>query len=219
MDFLQGVYLNLDAFLIYFFRMVEQPILGYLVGIGVLSLLCVIVGEFTLSVAFRFNKAGIDQDSREMTRMQNLSIRALLAKDKRSYKLFNREANEAFGKVFFKQIALAAASLWPIPFALGWMQTRFVNVEFLLPCRLPVVGETVGYTFTFIPMYILAHILFGKVKHKLPYFRTVETMLASYKEDSHKMITLSDLTEASNDNSVSDPKGYGLGRMPKHEKI
>ena len=211
MNFLQAVYLNIDAFLIYFYRIVDQPLVGYFIGTAVLSLLCVIVGEFTLSVVFRFNKAGIDEDSREMTRMQNLSIRALLAKDKRSYKAFNREANEAFGKVFFKQIALAAAGLWPIPFALGWMQTRFLDVEFLLPCRLPLVGETVGYPFTFIPMYILVHILFGKVKHRLPYFRTMEKMLASYKEDSHKMITLSDLTEASNDKNISGPKGYGLG--------
>jgi hypothetical protein len=211
MNFLQTFYLNIDAFLIYFYRIVEQPLLDYFIGTGILSLLCVIIGEFTLSVAFRFNKAFIDQDSREMTRMQNLSLRALLAKDKQSYKAFNREANEAFGKVFFKQIALAAASLWPIPFALGWMQTRFMNIEFLLPCRLPVVGETVGYSFTFIPMYILAHILFGKIKHKLPYFKTTEKMLASYKEDSDKMMTLSDLTEASNDNNVSDQKGYGLG--------
>lgn len=211
MNFLQTCYLNIDAFLIYFYRIVEQPLLGYFIGTGILSLLCVIIGEFTLSVAFRFNKKGIDQDSREMTRMQNLSLRALLARDKRSYKAFNREANEAFGKVFFKQIALAAASLWPIPFALGWMQTRFMNIEFLLPCRLPAVGETVGYSFTFIPMYILAHILFGKIKHKLPYFKTMEKMLASCKENSDKMITLSDLTEASNDNNVSDRKGYGLG--------
>ena len=210
MNFLQTCYFNIDAFLIYFYRIVEQPLLGFFIGTGILSLLCVIIGEFTLSVAFRFNIKGIDQDSREMTRMQNLSLRALLAKDKQSYKAFNREANEAFGKVFFKQIALAAASLWPIPFALGWMQTRFMNIEFLLPCRLPVVGATVGYSFTFIPMYILVHILFGKIKHKLPYFKTMEKMLASCKEDSDKMMTLSDLTEDTN-NNVSDPKGYGLG--------
>jgi hypothetical protein len=211
MNFLRICYLNIDAFLIYFYRIVEQPLLGYFIGTGILSLLCVLVGEFTISTAFRFNKAYIDQDNRQMVQMQNLSVRALLAKDKQSYKAFNREANEAFGKVFFKQIALAAASLWPIPFALGWMQTRFMNIEFLLPCRLPVVGETVGFSFTFIPMYILAHILFGKIKHKLPYFKTMEKMLASYKENSDKMVTLSDLTEASNDNNVSDQKGYGLG--------
>lgn len=211
MYFLQTVYLNIDAFLIYFYRIVNQPLLGYFIGTGILSLLCVIIGEFTLSVAFRFNKTYIDQDSREMVMMQNLSIRALLAKDKKSYKAFNREANEAFGKVFFKQIALAAATLWPIPFALGWMQTRFLDIEFLLPCRLPVLGESVGYSFTFIPIYILARILFGKVKPKLPYFKNMEKMLDSYKEDSDKMMTLSDLTEASNDKNVSNHKRYGLG--------
>jgi hypothetical protein len=211
MIFFRRCYLSIDAFLIYFYRIVDQPLLGYFIGTGILCLLCVIIGEFTLSVAFRFNKKGIDQDSREMTKMQNLSLRALLAKDKRSYKAFNREANDAFGKFFFKQIALAAASLWPIPFALGWMQTRFMNIEFLLPCRFPVIGKTVGYSFTFIPMYILVYILFGKIKHKLPYFKTMEKMLASCKEDSDKMMTLSDLTEASNNTNVPDQKGYGLG--------
>jgi hypothetical protein len=211
MSFFQILYLKIDAFLIYFYRVVEQPLLGYFIGTGILALLCVIIGEFTLSVAFRFNKKSIDQDSWEMTRMQNLSLRALLAKDKPSYKVFNKEANEAFGKVFFKQIALSAASLWPIPFALGWMQTRFMNIEFLLPCRLPLIGKTVGYSFTFIPMYILAHILFGKIKHKLPYFKTTKKMLDENKEDIDEMMTLSDLTEASNEKNVSDPKGYGLG--------
>ncbi|MBL7179632.1 MAG: hypothetical protein ABIK98_01790 [Pseudomonadota bacterium] len=202
--------MNIDGFLIYFYRIVEEPIIGYFIGTGVLSLLCVIIGEFTISVAFRFNKAYIDQDSREMVRMQNLSVRALLAKDKKSYKAFNREANEAFGKVFFKQIALASASLWPIPFALGWMQTRFFDIEFLLPCRFPVVGETTGYAFTFIPMYILVRLLFGKIKPKLPYFKTTEKMLASYDGDSDKMTTLADLTDASQNSKESGTGGPGF---------
>lgn len=204
MNVFQTLYLNVDAFLIYFYRIVEHPLLGYFIGTGILSLLCVIIGEFTLSVAFRFNKADIDQDSQQMTRMQNLSLRALLARDKRSYKAFNKEANEAFGKVFFKQIALTAASLWPIPFALGWMQTRFADIEFLMPCRLPIVGETVGYSFTFIPMYILAHILFRAIKPKLPYFKNIEKMLASYDEGADKMMTLADLTEVPEENRVPD---------------
>ncbi|MBU0986691.1 MAG: hypothetical protein KKH68_05495, partial [Proteobacteria bacterium] len=128
MNFLQTVYLDIDAFLICFYRIVAEPVLGYFIGTWVLAWLCVLIGEFSISVAFRVNKAYIDQDNREMIKMQNLSVRALLAKDKQSYKVLNREANEAFGKVFFKQIALSAASLWPIPFALGWMQTRFADI-------------------------------------------------------------------------------------------
>ncbi|MDO9565998.1 MAG: hypothetical protein Q7J15_04590 [Candidatus Desulfaltia sp.] len=192
MNFFQTIYLNIDTFLIFFFRITTNPVIGYFIGILVLSVICVIIGEFTISLAFRFNKKYIDHDNRKMVRMQNLSVQALMAKDKMSYKACNKEANEAFGKVFFKQIALAASSLWPIPFALGWMQTRFLDVEFLLPCRLPALGESAGYSFTFIPMYILARILFGKIKHKLPYFKKMQKMLDKYK-DSEKIMSFSDL--------------------------
>lgn len=192
MNFYKTVYADIDAFLIFFYRITENPVIGYFIGIFVLSVICVIVGEFTISLAFRFNKKYIDHDNRKMVKMQNLSVRALMAKDKMSYKACNKEANEAFGKVFFKQIALAASSLWPIPFALGWMQTRFLDVEFLLPCRLPALGESVGYSFTFIPMYILVRILFGKIKHKLPYFKKMQKMLDEYK-DSEKIMSFSDL--------------------------
>ena len=201
MNVLQAIYLNVDAFLIYFYRITAHPLLGYFIGTGFLSLLCVIIGEFTMSLAFKFNKIYIDHDNGKMVKMQNLSVRALRAKDKKNYKIFNREANEAFGKVFFKQIALAASCLWPIPFALGWMQTRFLAVEFLLPCRLPVVGDSVGYSFTFIPMYILTRILFGNIKHKLPYFRNIEKMLASYKEDSEKLMDFAGPIEPKNGKS------------------
>ncbi|MFV9644845.1 MAG: hypothetical protein ACNYWU_03380 [Desulfobacterales bacterium] len=190
MHFLQTVYFNIDAFLIFFYRVTENSVTGYFIGTWVLSLLCVIIGEFTISLAFRFNKEYIDHDNRKMVKMQNLSVQALMAKDKMSYKACNKEANEAFGKVFFKQIALAASSLWPIPFALGWMQTRFLDVEFLLPCRLPALGESVGYAFTFIPMYILARILFGNIKHKLPYFKKTQKILAEYNEGHRKTMNI-----------------------------
>jgi hypothetical protein len=190
MNFFQTVYFNIDAFLIFFYRITENSVAGYFIGTWVLSLLCVIIGEFTISLVFRFNKEYIDHDNQKMVKMQTLSVQALMAKDKMSYKACNKEANEAFGKVFFKQIALAASSLWPIPFALGWMQTRFLDVEFLLPCRLPALGESVGYSFTFIPMYILARILFGKIKHKLPYFNKMQKILAEYNEGPPKTMNI-----------------------------
>lgn len=206
MNLLNAVYLNIDAFLIFFYRVVEAPLLGYFIGTGVLALLCVVIGELTVAAAFRFNRAYIEHDSRTMVRMQNLSVRALLANDKQSYTAFNREANEAFGKLFFKQIALAAASLWPIPFALGWMQSRFLNVEFLLPVGLPVVGETVGYCFTFVPIYVLARILFGNLRDRLPYFKTINKTAASDGQAPDRLVTLADLTKASSDEKAAGSK-------------
>ena len=79
-------------------------------------------------------------------------------------------ANEAFSKSFFMQIALSATFLWPIFFILGWMQYRFLELEF----PLPFVGFSLGYIGVFILLYIPAYILFKQVKRRLPYFRRLK---------------------------------------------
>ena len=187
------LYIHIDRFLIGFYRISDIPILGYLLGTAVLSLICVVLGQFTLSLAYRANRMNLKSNNNNMVRMHNLSIYALLAKNKKAYKSCNKEANDAFGKYFFAQIALGISSLWPIPFALAWMQTRFDGVEFLLPFNVPGIGLTVGYTFTFIPIYVLVYILFGKIKHRLPYFKREHEFLKADVNDSEKMLSISDL--------------------------
>jgi hypothetical protein len=136
MDSLTTVYLFVDRFLIFFFRLTGITILDYDVGCAVLALISVILGQLTIAVAFLWNQRFLDYDNQQVVRMHNLSIKALVCKDKSAFQKINREANDAFGKLFFSQIALAASSLWPIALAAGWMQTRFLNVEFALPVRL-----------------------------------------------------------------------------------
>ena len=100
---------------------------------------------------------------------------AYRAGDKRSYDALNKAATDAWGKHFFTMVAYSAGILWPIPMALGWMQTRFADVQFSLAFPLSVVfGKTVGYTFTFIPLYILCRILFKYLRPHLPYFKDVQ---------------------------------------------
>ena len=99
-----------------------------------------------------------------------------------------------FGKVFFSQVALSISSLWPIAFAAGWLQTRFQDVSFPLPVSLPVIGDHVGFMFTFLPIFILVYILFGQIKGRLPFFRTVVKRLEQYDEEGpEKMIRISEL--------------------------
>ncbi len=184
----------LDTAFIFFFRLPDIPILGFYLGCVVLSLACVVVGQITIAVAFFWNQKFIDRDNHEMVRMHNLSVKALLAKDKKAYKSCNKVANEAFGKVFFSQIALSISSLWPIAFAAGWLQTRFQAVHFPLPVSLPVIGDHVGFMFTFLPIYILVYILFGQIKGRLPFFRTVVKRLEHYDEESgEKMMLISEI--------------------------
>jgi hypothetical protein len=189
----ETLYTQLDAFLIYFFRLADNPMLGYLSGIAVLALGCVIVGELSMGVAYRWNHVFLARDSRSLVRLQNGSLRALQARDKEGYQALNRAANDAFGKLFFTQVALAAASLWPLPFAMHWLQTRFGEVFFTLPVTLPKVGDSVGYAFTFIPMYILVRILFGKVKGRLPFFRGIRAIQAREQQTGERMLSFSDV--------------------------
>jgi hypothetical protein len=190
----EAIFLKIDSMLIAIFRLSDIAILGYYLGSAILSFLCVILGQATIAVAFLWNRRFIEEDNRSMVAMHNSSLKALAVKDKSSYKKCNKAANDAFGKVFFSQIALAASSLWPLPFAVGWMQSRFFGVSFPLPFALPYIGSDVGYLFTFLPMYILVFILFGNIKRKLPFFSKVAAVLDGCgKDDQEKMIRITDL--------------------------
>jgi len=187
------VHIYLDSFFIYFYRLNSEPILGYYIGTFTLCLICVILGEITASLVFKFNQSYIEQDNRTMIKMHNLSLYALKAKDKTSFKACNEEANEAFGKVFFTQITLALSSLWPVPFAIAWMETRFGEVPFALPFRIFLIGDSVGYLFTFIPIYILTRLLFGRAQHWFPFFKKNKKLFDSSAEESEKLLSFADV--------------------------
>ncbi|MFH1242964.1 MAG: hypothetical protein V1689_11460 [Pseudomonadota bacterium] len=183
----------IDPFVIAFYRLTGIPILDFYLGTFILSLMATVIGEFTISLYFLFNRKDIERTSDEVIRMQNLSILALKCGDKASYKACNKNANDAFGRAFFKQIAIASSSLWPVPFALQWMQTRFSGVELELPFSVPFVGNTVNYPFVFVPIYILSRILFGKVKPHLPYFKRIHQMLKRYDRRTDSMESMAEL--------------------------
>jgi hypothetical protein len=184
---LETLYHQTDAALVFFFRLVENPMLGYLIGIAVLALGCAVIGDLTIALAFRFNGAFFKRDNQELVRMQNKSLLALQAKDKESYQACNQVA-----KVFFSQIALGASSLWPVPFALQWLNGRFADVAFLLPIPLGARTE-VGYAFTFIPMYILMRILFGQVKDRLPGYRRLTALKDEDDGEVETMLSVDDV--------------------------
>jgi uncharacterized membrane protein (DUF106 family) len=165
MELIIYLYTVIDNILMSFFRFPNSPLLGYYLGTFILSLACVIIGEYSISIAFKVNKERITRDNKDINHFQDLSIKALKAGDKHAYKACNSIANEAFGKSFFSQIALSASSLWPLFIALGWMQYRFSEVEFSLPFSFFGTTYTVGYFLTFVVCYITTRIVFGKLKN------------------------------------------------------
>jgi len=175
---LDTLVLQADSFLIAFYRITGYSLFDYFIGTMFLGFLCVVIGELSVSLAIRFNKRYLDSMSREMAEKERLSLEAHRAGDTEGYKALNKEATDVWGKHFFTMVAYSAGILWPLPFALGWMQTRFADVEFNLAFPLSLIfGKSVGYIFTFIPIYILCRIFFKYMRPYLPYFKGVQKIL------------------------------------------
>ena len=182
------VFTFVDPFLIWFYRLTGHAFLDFIIGTTVLAFFAVLIGEFCISLAFLAARRKIDQTSEEVVHYQNLSMKAIASGDKESYDAANKLANDAFGKSFFLQVALSAAFLWPALMAAAWMQPRFYDVEF----HTPFDDFSVGYLFFFISLYIPVCIVFKKYKYRLPYFRSIKSVLDTYERSSRKMKTPAD---------------------------
>ncbi|MEW6448543.1 MAG: hypothetical protein AB1426_10725 [Bacillota bacterium] len=176
--------LNLiDCMLISMYRFSGHPVADYFIGTFLLALLAVVLGELTISIVFKVNRKHIDRLNNRLMDTHNLSMQAWENGDKQSYSACNQEANDAFGRVFFNMVGLSAAALWPVFFALAWMQLRFLDVRF----PVPFTGWSVNYVVTFLVCYIAVRMAFGLVKTHLPYFKGVSRLLQTYEEESERM--------------------------------
>lgn len=172
------LYFWLDGFLIRFFRITGITVVDYVVGILAVALICVVTGQLTYCWVYRRNHAYLNCSGKKMLQMHTLSLRALKTGDKAAYTSCNCEANDAFGKHYFAQVATGMAAVWPLPFALAWMQIRFGRVDF----HLPMINTTVGYLFTFLPVYIAVYTIFTRAKSRLPWFRQFDLWLQKQEQ-------------------------------------
>lgn len=173
-----GIYKVADEILMNLYRITGNPLADYFFGTFILAFLTVVIGELALSWVFKVNKSHLNNLDSRLAHFNRLSSEALRLGHEDSYRACNKEANEAFGHLFFNKFGLSAACLWPIPFALAWMQCRFQEIEFPIIFPLSFIfGTTVGYIFTFIPLYVLCRILFKHMRPWLPYFRGVQKIL------------------------------------------
>ncbi len=174
----ESIYLAIDPCLIWFYRITGYTLVDFFIGTWALAWIALLMGELTISFSFLIVRRKIESINEQMGTYQAMSMEALQAGDQQAYKAANKLANDAFGRSFFMQIALSAAFLWPIFFALEWMSLRFSDVEF----ELLFSSRTMGFTGVFILMYALAYIVFRNIKYRLPYFRYIKTILDSYKD-------------------------------------
>lgn len=169
------IFLVLDPYLIWGYRLTGQATLNFILGTAVLVACSLLLAEISSFLASRAVRKYADPIRAEASRYHKLSMDALAVGDNGAYQAANTVANEAFGKTFFLQVAQSAAFFWPTVFALAWMQYRFFEVEF----PLPFVGFSLGFIGVFILIYILAYLGWKRVKARLPRGRRVRETLNS----------------------------------------
>ncbi len=148
-------YQVLDPFLIWCYRLTGQAWLDYVLGTFVLAAICQLLGKATMHVVLLCSGRRLAEKMEEAENYQALSIEALKAGDKGAYEAANKLAKEAFGSSFMHQLAYSGAFLWPVCFALAWMQYRFLEVEF----PIPGTDWSLGYIGSFIIIYAAAGFL------------------------------------------------------------
>ena len=195
------LYLFLDPYLIWGYRLTGQAEVNFYLGTLVVALLALLVGEFTSFLASLLVRRRFQEVAGEAKKYQDLSMEALEAGARSAYEAANKVANEAFSKSFFMQVTLSATFFWPVFFLLGWMQYRFLELEF----PIPFTGLSLGYIGIFILLYIPAYILFKKFKRKLSYFRGIKENLDSYKTNPSIVVSA----------NPAGPKGS----IPEPEKL
>ncbi|BBO75608.1 hypothetical protein DSCW_30250 [Desulfosarcina widdelii] len=173
-QWLEALFKTADPQITRLFLLTRDPVINFFIGSFLLAFGCVVVGEITLLLAIRWNRNHIEGLKKEIRNKEKLSIQAYEMGDRDSYRALNKDANDAWGRHFFTMTAYSAGVLWPVPFALGWFQIHYGQVRFLLAFPFSLIfGETVGFAFSFIPVYILCRILFRYLHPWLPYFKEI----------------------------------------------
>lgn len=157
--------LFLDPFLIAPFRFLSYAEAGFFLGTAALAIYCLLLGTIAAAGVKRLNKKHMEKIQKDMDRHHHLSEQALRMGDKESYKAVNRQALDAFGHSFSLGAAVFSVSIWPLPFALFWMNLRFSDAPLEMPFSLPFLGSSIHYVASFLLIYITVRVFGSALIH------------------------------------------------------
>jgi hypothetical protein len=172
---LQTVLTFFDPLLIAPYRAVAPAAAGYLLGTTVLALYCVVIGDLSATLVAFFNRGYLTKLRWKMEHNHQLSEKALMMGDKESYKAVNKQGLDAFGYSFSMGAALFCVSIWPMPFALAWLNSRFLEAPLQVPTALPLLGGREFHFFTsFLLLYILVRIGYSLIMARVTWYKVIK---------------------------------------------
>ena len=195
----------LDALLMAPFRWPASAELGLWLGSAFLALYCTVIGELCAAGLFFLHKKYYLSMQDGMIRYHNISVDALHAGNKEVYKAANKLAHEDFGKTFFAQATIGIASLWPVPFALGWLSLRFEGIDLY---AIPGTGLRLGYVFVLLSLYIVIRVTFSlKIKNHIPLFRRIAEIKSQARAARGGVRSFFNPPKDKDENKDSDSRG------------
>jgi len=162
---MQSILNFIDPVLIFPYRAFENPMLGWWAGTCCLAFWAVLIGEITMAIAGRLNRAAVSTNLEDTMFYHEQSLKAKQAGDEKAYKGINKLANEAYGKSFFLLMAMGMAALWPAFFAVAWLDKRFGEFTFPMPGW--AGGLELNFVAPFVLVYICMRVGWGRIKKKL----------------------------------------------------
>ncbi len=177
MDSITWVLLLLDPWLIAPYRWPASATLGYVLGTSLLCLQCAVLGDLSSMGVMALNRKRLREIHGDMDKHHALSEKALQMGDKESYKALNRQALDAFGHSFSLGAAIFCVTLWPVPFALAWMDLRFSHVDLDLPVNLPLLGDSLSTFPFFLLLYIAVRVVYSKFMRRFQGYRSLKARL------------------------------------------
>lgn len=172
----------LDPWLIAPFRWLPSETSAYLLGIFLLALQCIVIGDLSASLVTFLNKKYLRKMQESMDKHHNLSEKALMLGDKESYKAINSQALDSFGHSFSLGAAIFCVSIWPMPFALAWLSLRFVDAPLELPYSLPFLGNSLEYFPSFLLLYIATRMIYSSIMGRFSWYTKMKARIAGQIE-------------------------------------
>lgn len=177
MNTLTSFLILLDPWFIAPYRWLPIASAGFVLGTVILALQTVLLGDISASLVMYFNKKYLRKMQRSMDHHHHLSEEALKRGDKESFKAVNSQAMDAFGHSFSLGAALFCVSIWPMPFALAWMSTRFFDAPLELSFSLPFLGNTIEYFPAFLLLYICTRMTYSAIMSRVPWYRNLKAAI------------------------------------------
>lgn len=167
---MNAIGLFLDPFLIAPYRAFSEPLGGFFFGTLCLVLVAIILGDISQIIVYRLNNKRLYSLQERMRRYHKLSETALSMGDKASYKAVNAQAHDAFGHYFSFGAVLFCVSIWPAPFTLSWMESRFFGVTPVLPWDVFIIGMQPSVIFWFLLLYIPSRMTYSAILNRKAWY-------------------------------------------------